>query len=49
MMVCINMPQYTYSQYWSMKEKDLNTKLSIEAKKLINKAKKEFERQRRYA
>lgn len=43
------MPKYTYSQYWSMKEKEINTKLSIASKKLIDKAKKEFERQRRYA
>jgi hypothetical protein len=48
-MGCINMPKYTYSQYWAMKEKDINTKLSISAKKMINKAKREFERQRRYA
>jgi hypothetical protein len=32
-----------------MKERELNQKMSIEAKKLIDKAKKEIERQRRYA
>jgi hypothetical protein len=44
------MPKYYgYSQYWAMKEKEINVKIGALTKNLVNKAKREFERQRRYA